>query len=234
MEMSRIHQIIERQLRSWEMERGRRQEAEVEEPAPPPPTVTISREYGSGGRQVAALLADRLGYQLFDRDIVDVIAGNTDFRKATLESLDEGTLSTIHLWVESLLRGRYFDESDYHKHLLKVLLAIAGHGKAIILGRGANFVVEGGTVVKIRIVAPLDDRIRRVAEREGLAEDRARRRVLLMDEERAAFVRRHFGGDISDPAAYDAVLNGSALSPAVMADMIEGMVRFRSRSGGGA
>jgi len=221
-----IQQIIDRQLKQWEMERRRRPPVETMSQEPPPPTVTISRQYGSGGHGLALRLSEGLGYQVFDRELVDTIAGDTKFRKATLESLDEGTLSTIHLWVEALLRGRYFDENDYHKHLLKVLLAIAGHGRAIILGRGANFVVK--EAVKIRVVAPLDVRVAQVAEREGLSSDQARRRIELVDQERGAFVRRHFGADVSDPAEYDAVLNSGSMALGHIADLVERMVAARS------
>lgn len=221
-----IYQIIDRQLKAWELEKKkRRTPAEDTALRPPtPPTITISRQYGSGGGELARTLAGRLGYQVFDHELLDTIAGDTRFRKATLESLDEGTLSTIHLWVEALLRGRYFDEADYHKHLLKVLLAIAEHGKAVILGRGASFVVKGERVVKIRIVAPEDVRVNRVAEREDLASDQARRRIQLMDQERAAFVRRHFGADVADPTAYHAILNSGDLSLEMLTDLVQHMV----------
>jgi cytidylate kinase len=231
--MSSIEQIIDRQVKLWEMERERRKEAAEEEVPAPPPTITISRQYGGGGTSLAQILAIRLDYQVFDREVVDAIAGNAHFREATLETLDEGTLSRIHLWVEALIRGRYYDESDYHTHLMNVLMAIAGHGKAIIIGRGANFVLEDETSLKIRLVGSMEWRVARVMEREGMGEEEARRKIQVVDRERSAFVQRHFGRDISDPAGYDAVFNTSVMSMQDIADLVQRTLQAKLDSSAG-
>jgi cytidylate kinase len=229
-----IEELIDRQLRRWEMERRLLREEKGEEAARGvlKPTIAISRQYGSRAEELGRLLCERLGYELYDRNILEAISANAAFRKATLESLDEKTLSELQLWVESLLRGRYLGQSDYRRHLTDVLLVIGQHGGAVILGRGAGFVLRRETTLHLRVVAPLEDRVRWVVEAEGLSEAEARQKIEEVDEERAAFVRRHFGADVAETTGYDAVLNTGAYPPGELVEVAVALLEAKARRSG--
>ena len=105
--MTSIQLIVDRQLRRWEAERLAALEAaragrSVRETAPARPTVTVSRQEGLRGEAIAQALAARLGYELFDRQIIEYIATHHDVHRQMLEMLDERTISSIKLWAEGI------------------------------------------------------------------------------------------------------------------------------------
>jgi cytidylate kinase len=221
--MTTIQQLIERQIQRWNLEQERRLALLATTPSQGPLRphwITISRERGAGGGEVASLLAERLGYHVFDKEILEAMARESDFRRATLETLDEKERSWVTVYLEGLLQGRALDRSDYVRHLMQVVLGIGQHGCAVILGRGASFVLTGEGV-HVRLIAPVERRISRVAARTGLGPDEAGRLVLETDRERARFVRRYFDRDVAEPSQYDLVLNTAALGVEPSARLIE-------------
>ena len=96
--------------------------------------------------------------------------------------------------------------------LMRVIGTIGKHGKAIIVGRGANFVLPPENRFRVRIIAPRDRRVNCVAESYGISKDEAKRRVMRTESDRRAFIRKYFHSDIADPANYDMVLNTGTLS----------------------
>jgi len=111
-----------------------------------------------------------------------------------------------------------------------VVLTLGRHGKGVIIGRGAQYILDPAQTLRVRAYAPLDVRVRRIAERDGIPVHEARARVLRVDAERAAFVRRHFNQEIADPNHYDLLCNTGSLSVEVCAEMVERA--FRARFGG--
>jgi cytidylate kinase len=95
---------------------------------------------------------------------------------------------------------------------MRVIGAIGRHGKAIIVGRGANFVLPPENRFRVRIIAPLELRVNRVAETYGVSKKEAKRHVLRTESDRRAFVRKYFHSDIGDPANYDVIFNTGTLS----------------------
>ena len=96
--------------------------------------------------------------------------------------------------------------------LMRVIGTIGRHGKAIIVGRGANFVLPPENRFRVRIIAPLEMRVNHVAETYGVTKKEAKRRVLRTESDRRAFVRKYFYSDIGDPANYEMILNTGTLS----------------------
>jgi len=207
---SGIHHIIDRQVRRWEAEARARRQA-IHDPAVQQPSirpwVTISRAFGSGGGEIAHRLATALGYQIFDREILDVIVEEGRFRSAILEYLDERDRSSLEIWIQGILHGNLVDKGDYLRTLIGVLGSIAMHGHAIIIGRGANFVLDHRRGVHVRVVAPLPQRVETIGRLRSLSYAEAEKLVLDTDHERAAFIRHHFHRDIDDPLAYDLTVN---------------------------
>ncbi len=175
------------------------------------PYVTISRFIGTAGDEIARKVAERLGWQLFDREIVEYIANESRVRQEIVTLFDEKVQNELHTWVENLLTFSSMDGRHYLKKLGEVIYAIAHHGHAVIVGRGANFIVPQKNGLRVRIVAPLNWRIEQLQQKEGISEDEARRRIEESDEMQRSFIRRHFHQDIADCAHYDMVLNVASL-----------------------
>ena len=204
--MKAMHQLIEEQVRRWEI--LRRQKSEVS----PMPVVTLSREPGSGGKLIAKALADQLGFDLFDQEIINAMAKDANTTTSVIRSLDEKSVSMIDDWVAAAISQRHLWPDELSHVLMRVIGAIGRHGKAVIIGRGANFVLPPDIRFRVRIIAPMEQRISRVAEAYGISREVARNRVMRTESDRRAFVRKYFHSDIRDPVNYDMILNSGTLS----------------------
>lgn len=204
--MKAIYQLIEEQVRRWEIQRQEKRDLK------PLPVITLSREPGSGGRLVAQTVADRLGLDLFHQAIINAMADNADTTTRVIRTLDEKGVSMIEDWVSAAVSDRHLWPDEMSKVLMRVIGTIGKHGKAIIVGRGANFVLPPENRFRVRIIAPLKRRVNCVAESYGISKEEAKRRVLRTESDRRAFIRKYFHSDIADPANYDMVLNTGTLS----------------------
>jgi len=219
--MKYIEAIVDQQIRRWELEKKRPQSPEIR-PASPGPVITISRQRGSGGSLIAERLAELTGFSYVNREIIDQISHETGAQKRLIESLDESVQSGFQLWVDGIVRGRIIDASDYLRSLVKIIGAIMLHGKAIIVGRGANFIAGGAKGFNVRIIADLDFRIASLTKRRGLAAARAKEEIMLSDQQRKKFIENHFNRDIDDPTAYDLIINCTHLATDNVAALIMG------------
>ncbi len=235
--MTSIQLIVDRQLRRWEAERLAALEAAragrvAGEVAPARPTVTVSRQAGLRGEAIAQALAARLGYELFDQQIIDYIATHHDVHRQMLEMLDEHTMSSIKLWAEGIVHRQHVDQADFLRFLSKTVRGIHAHGGTVILGRGANFLLADARAFRVQLVAPLAERVKiHMAER-SLDAEAARREIIQVDAGRSDFIRRFYHADWADPGAYDLSLNVAGLpvegAAAIVAQAMESFLAARS------
>lgn len=204
--MKAIHQLIEEQFRRWEI--LRREKSEVKTV----PVITLSREPGSGGRFVARAVAERLGLGVFHQKLINAMAENADTSTRVIRTLDERGVSMLEDWVSAAISDRHLWPDEYASMMMKVIGTIGRHGRAVIVGRGANFVLPPENRFRVRIIAPFEKRIACVAEAYGISKQEAKQRVLRTESERKAFIRKYFYSDIGNPANYDMVLNTGTLS----------------------
>jgi cytidylate kinase len=188
------------------------------------PVITISSEPGSGGRVVAQGLAKRLNIDLFDRNIVKEIAESAHISGAVIETMEKDRLSGIKDFISSLVNDRYLWPGVYLDHLMKVVAAIASHGNAIIVGRGANFLIPQEDRLSIRTIAPLETRVTNVAREFGVTREEAKRRVINRENRRSAFIRQSFNADVADPRNYDLVISTQKLDIDAALGAVIGMV----------
>ena len=188
------------------------------------PVITISSEPGSGGRVIAQGLAKRLGIDLFDRDIVKEISESAHISGAVIETMEKDRLSGIKDFISSLVNDRYLWPGVYLDHLMKVVAAIASHGNAIIVGRGANFLIPPEDRLSVRVIAPLEVRVKNVAKEFGVTREEAKRRVINRENRRSTFIRQSFNADVADPRNYDLVVNTQKLDIDASLGAVIGMV----------
>jgi cytidylate kinase len=205
--MKSIPQIIEEQVHRWQLTR-KKEEPQKEGVS----IVTLSREPGSGGRIIAGRLAEKLGIDIFHQEVIHKIAKSADVSETVLETLDERGLNTLEHWISSLVHERHLWPDRYMQHLMKVIGTIGNHGRAVIVGRGANFVLPPEKRFAVRIVAPQAWRIENVSREFDLLPNEAKRRVLQTESDRRGFIRRYFNADIADPTNYDLVINTATLN----------------------
>jgi cytidylate kinase len=189
--------------------------------------VTISREYGSGGGEVAARLAGRLGWRLVDHEVVVRVAralGVTLAEATTYDEHAEGLGERILRSLQSMTFvapvptgdlpvGQDDQSARYQGALQLVVQRAVDEGRVVIVGRGSQVLLrDRRDVLNARIVAPLERRIEYVASREGLDAHAARARVELKDRDRARYLQSNYHRLPSDPHLYDLVVNTGTLS----------------------
>jgi cytidylate kinase len=199
-------EIINRQILRWESER-RSTDRQPSARREARPVVVVSSAYGSGGLAIAQRAANLLGFELYDRELVERIAASAHVREKVAESLDD----RVQDWITEIISRQFetntFTNSDFLQNLSRVVLSIAQHGGAVIVGRGAQFILDPRWVLRVRTFAALDRRIHMTMELDGVDAPTARSMVLRKDAERAGFCRLHFNQDVASPDHYDLLIN---------------------------
>lgn len=207
----RLDALVGHQLSIWEAA-GRR--------TPVPPCVAIASLPGAGGEEVGRLVAERLGYGHFGREIVDQIAQRKGISETLMRGLDGQMRSLIERYVADLLRERPFNESDFVREVASAVTTLGRRGLAVIVGRGAAFILDPNTALRVLVAAPDPVRFERVAKQRGL--DVAHAEAVLREEDvrRTEFIRHHFGARLDDPLRYDIVLNTGMISLEAAANLV--------------
>lgn len=185
--------------------------------------ITISREMGSAGIPIAHKAADKLGYTLIDGDAIRKVAADYGLSPEALENADEKPPAFVQT-VDTKT------EANFHRIQL-IILEYALKGNVIIYGRGGqDLLKEIDSVLRVRIIAPFEDRVERWAEREWLDPDLARVLVRKSDQQRAGFIKYYFDRDWNDPLAYDLIINTVSLSEETSVKLICDAIKDRNLS----
>lgn len=203
---------------------------------PPRPFVTISRQAGAGGVQVGRRLVDLLNqgnrtnppWTLFDRDLIKVVIEKHGLPAETSRYLTERKASALEELVRDIL-GMTPGTDTVLRKTKQTMAALAQMGHCVFIGRGANFVtrrLEAG--FHVRLVADQETRVRRIADEHDLDERSAAGLLKELDAGRRAYVRGAYDHDITDPLAYDCVINTTAVSFDDAAAMIATCVKTKN------
>lgn len=221
---------LERHMRNWQMAHERGAKFVSREPACAKTRffITLSRECGCGADEVAVKVAERTGFQKFDKELLDYMVKREDVRRRLYETLDEHTLGWIEGVCSSLSFGPMVDETEYFIRLSHAVLAVCHNTNAIIIGRGANFILPRPCGLAIRLVAPVDYRLEHFARRMDLSLPEARAQMELIEKNRSQFIENHFGKYAYDPRRYDLVINVSQFPPDSVVEIIVGAVQAKA------
>ncbi len=193
-----------------------------------PPTIAISREEGAGGPQIAREVGAQLHWPVFDHELLERIADKMNVRVGLVESVDEHRQDWLLECLKSLAPPQSsVSQPKYMRHLMETLLALAAHGNCVIVGRGAAQMLPPATTIAVRVVAPLEDRVTRLSDEEGISKGEAGRHIAKKDRERLAFIKDNFHTDARDPAQYDVVVNRGRLSTAQSVQVIVAALEAR-------
>lgn len=195
--------------------------------------ITISREYGSGGGEIAKRLAARLGWQLIDHEIVLRVAQALHITEAEAEVHDEHVedIVTRLLTSMSVVQPAIFavaptpliltDPRVYRAALNEVVEAAVTKGHVVIIGRGAQVVLaQRRDVLHARVVAPLKQRIEYVMQREGLHKNDAQTRIQVKEHDRDRYLQEQYRYHPHDAHLYDLVVNTGILDLDSVVDLI--------------
>ncbi|MGB5983935.1 MAG: cytidylate kinase-like family protein [Desulfobacterales bacterium] len=186
------------------------------------PVITVSMEAGSGGFLIAQEAARLLGFDLYHREILRPMAHSAEVSLEVLAAMEETRLSGVHDLVASLLDKKYLPQEEYRRALEEIVYALGQVGHAVIVGRGANFILKPEERFAIRVIAPQKMRVKNVAFAHGVSLREAEKRIKNRDSRRKAFVRENFSENIEDPSNYDLILNTARLDALTGAEAIIG------------
>jgi len=200
------------------------------------PIVTISRQFGAGGSSVAALVAAELGAEIVDKTLIDEVAGRLTLEPSQVEAEAERprtllerlvrSFSTLEPGIGAGWSPPYPDSLfDPRKAIIQiteqVIREVAVSGNAVIVGRGAGFVLrDRADVFRVFLRAPEAARVKVLMARFGLSEAQARRKMHETDSNRAAYIHQLYGRDWCDPDEYDLVVNTGRIGYTATSEII--------------
>jgi cytidylate kinase len=202
--------------------------------------ITIEREYGSGGGEIAQLLSKQLGWKLWDQLLTEEIARLAECPKAVVQLREERTDPLYYRLFKSFLRGSYEGSLNAHKlkvvdseSILKlterVVLHAAKTGDSVIVGRGSQqFLKHRQDTLRIFLYAPREDKVRRLLAR-GKSDKEAEHLVDTVDRERADFIQKFFHVEWPDRTLYHTMINTAIGAPAVLRMILEFMKSLDAR-----
>jgi cytidylate kinase len=188
----RIDRIVEEEIQRWQATQARPRVRGC---------VALSHQSGSRAHELARIVADRLGYALFDRELVEEIVRDEGIQKRLVEAMDERVRPLVERFVLDAFHRPAFSETDYLRSLARVLRTLASRGGVVLLGRGAPYLLTPAEALRVLVVAPRDARLEQLG-REAFAHDEERRRHYL---------RHHFGVDRDEPDRFELAVNTATL-----------------------
>ena len=199
--------------------------------------ITISREFGAGGSDLATALGERLGWRVLDHVLVERVADRLRLDPRTVEQMDEHPPTLFSRVAAALLIApvespMMLDTSEIMSPDAVAEAATAAIREAtndppvIIVGHGAQLILANHPrTLHLRLVAHPDARIQRICRRGGCDERTALADIHRVDDARVAYVRRYQHHDVRDPLLYDLVINTSRVRIEEAADLVMAVVR---------
>lgn len=196
--------------------------------------ITVEREYGCGGGEIAAQLADRLGWKLWDQILTEEIARLARCPKAIVERKEERCDPLYYRLFKSFLRGSYEGSLNAHKLNLvdsetilrlteRVVLHAASKGNAVIVGRGSqHFLADRGDTLRLFLYAPRENKVKRLMAR-GKSYSEAQGLVDSVDRERVDFIQKYFHVEWPSRDIYHAMINTAIGEAAVVETILQFM-----------
>lgn len=223
---SGVDKVFERQMRNWEIARSQR----TTPPAAPGQQVehfvTISRSVGLSGDDAARAIGQRLGWPVFDKEVLQEMAGDDDVRRRLYELMDGRDLS----WLEACLQPFSVsgaERDDYFHRLTETILSLARKGHAVFLGRGADLILPRDLGLRVRVMASRRYCIEQYARAHDLTIKKAEKVVEDIERERYRYIRNHFHVDAAEPTRFDLIFNQEHLTTGEIADIVAAALRVR-------
>jgi CMP/dCMP kinase len=204
--------------------------------------VTVSRQYGAGGSEVARRVAAPLHWTVVDNEFVGAVAARAGVPAAAVAAHEERVpsllarlasalaISSPEMFVPLAATGVEPDETTLVAVTERVIREAAAGGRVVLVGRGAQALLAGAAepeALHVYVTAPRADRVRVVAQRLGVPEAEAARTVDGTDADRDRYVQRHYHRRRDDPANYHLVVNTGLLGYDGAADLVVAAARRR-------
>ena len=199
--------------------------------------ICIGRKFCSGGRNVAAIVAEKLGIKVYDRDLLKKAAQNTGFSERFFDEADEEktrkglrSLFMNHLSSINGLSNNYLSNESIFNMQSDAIRKIHETEDCVFIGRCADYVLrDSDRLLNVFIAADIDDRVARVCRHadEGMTPSKALSLIEDIDRKRSSYYNYFTGRTWGDPAVYDICLNSTTLGYEKCADIIVSLAKER-------
>ncbi len=207
-------------LKGFTTRQNRSAKGDPNTPQPRFNTVWISREAGAPADIIARQVADRLRWVVYNEEVIEVISRRMQVAPELVKSLDELAPGMIQDWLLPLREQHYAPQETYLEHLEHLIQEVGRVGEAVIVGRGAGFLLPADRTLRVRIVAPLSNRASRLSDRMGISVRTARRVARDLDRRRRQFDWALYRKESDDPHNYHMTLDSTALGIPICVDLI--------------
>ena len=182
-------------------------------------TITISREYGSGGRYIGQLVADKLGIKLYDKEFVEKLAVETGLTEEYIENNEQKRNA-----LDALNSGYYFGMNNSDELFIKeseLIKEIANKESCVIIGRCADFILkDNSNVIKVFVYSNMEDEVKRATKFYGLDEKNAKKEIKRINKLRASHYKYYTEKEWKDNSNYDICINSDVLGVEKSAELI--------------
>ncbi len=204
-------EMAEKFIVDWERKRTR---SIKEEKAKPKllPTICFSRKIGVGALEIADILAEKIGYRVVDREILEHIAGKANLSEKTVSFFDERYPGLMDEFLSLLFGEKSFIKSDYTKILFRTVISVAHMEPTIFVGRGTHLILPRSRVLAVRFICDRSYRVRRLAQMLDAKEEETQNRLDQIDKEQSEFFKKVFGKKNASPYEFDMVINCDYIS----------------------
>lgn len=192
-------------------------------------TVALSREAGARGTTIAHKVGQLLGWQVFDQEMIDYLMVNDAGRTQLFEELPDRAKGWVEKHHEKLHRARSTKPDAETENLIRLVLAVAARGDAVIVGRGAGFLLPSETTLHVRIVASLESRVNFLAQALRMTREEAAAEARTRDDRRARYLTRTLLCNPSDPTVYDLIVNSGRVGVEAASQFIGWAVRTKQQ-----
>ena len=228
-------EVVGHYVRIWESRRLAREAAERSDTASEalPPCITFSRKIGVGALEIADLAAQRLACRVADRELIEQIASQAGISEKATAYFDERFPGYVNRTFKYLFGEKAFIDSDYSRHLISAVFAIAGSEPTVFVGRGAHLILPRERVMAVRCICSDDYRAKRIADIMHVNKEEAKKRLVSIDKEQAAFFKKVFGKKEASPYEFDMVMNlDHFANPGDVADIVVHAFNTRFKAAG--
>ncbi len=181
--------------------------------------ITIAREFGSGGREVALKVAEKLGYKFYDKEGIISIAKDKGIDAELFEQVDEKNMDKFWFTVSKMAYDIPSDDNSFEAKVCNdkmfmiqsdTIRELAKTGNVVFVGRCASYILKH-IAKKVFVIADMDDRIKRIEKRYNLSKEEAKKLIEVADKKREKYYDYYTNTKWNDFKNYDLVLNVSEI-----------------------
>ena len=198
--------------------------------------ITVGRQYGSGGREIGTMLAEKLGFAYYDDLLLKEAAKESGLCEELFRSFDERPKSFLYSvamdpysFSMNHVTPKGSIEQQIYLATYDTIKKLAEKGSCVLIGRCADYALKDrDDVINLFITAPLENRIARVARRNGISEDEARERIKKTDKSRASYYNYYSSMDWGDAKSYDLCIDSSLLGIEGTVELLEKLICIKN------